>query len=86
MRLVDGFDPSNGRVEYCRHRMWNAVCSEGWDNNDASVVCRQLGYNPNGMPETIKFHFQCLTCLMSLACFCNILSTLISLQNRGTDT
>ena len=63
VRVVDGFDPSNGRVEYCRHRMWSAVCSEGWDNNDATVVCRQLGYNPSGMPENIKFHFQCLTCI-----------------------
>ena len=60
MRLVDGFDSSNGHVEYCRHRMWSAVCSEGWDNNDARVVCRQLGYNPSGMPENIKFHFQCI--------------------------
>ena len=49
MRLRDGVDPSNGRVEYCRHRTWGAVCSEGWDDSDARVVCSQLGYNPDGM-------------------------------------
>ena len=48
VRLRDGFDPSNGRVEYCRHRTWGTVCSNGWDDNGARVVCRQLGYNPDG--------------------------------------
>ena len=49
MRLRDGFDASNGRVEYCRERIWGSVCSEGWDENDARVLCRQLGYNPDGI-------------------------------------
>ena len=48
VRLRDGFDPSNGRVEYCRHRTWGRVCGDEWDDNDARVICRQLGYNPDG--------------------------------------
>ena len=48
VRLRDGADPSNGLVEYCHHRTWWTVCSEGWDSDDAKVVCRQLGYSPNG--------------------------------------
>ena len=49
VRLVDGIVPYRGRVEICINGKWSTICSRyRWDNSDAAVVCRQLGY-PNGM-------------------------------------
>ena len=49
VRLRDGTDPSNGRIEICQYRTWGAVCSDQWNDTDASIVCGQLDYNPEGL-------------------------------------
>ena len=44
LRLTDGFSKYEGRVEMYFNSEWRYVCSDGWSDIDAVVVCRQLGY------------------------------------------
>ena len=45
---MDGFDNSSGRVEFCHEGEWGTVCDDNWGEEEARVVCRQLGLPTNG--------------------------------------
>ena len=49
VQLLSGRIPSEGIVEFCDGFFWGRVCADGWDANDAAVVCRELGYTVDGM-------------------------------------
>uniref|UniRef100_A0A1X7VN53 Deleted in malignant brain tumors 1 protein n=1 Tax=Amphimedon queenslandica TaxID=400682 RepID=A0A1X7VN53_AMPQE len=70
IRLIGSSNPLVGRVEVCFDTTWGTICDNNWDNNDATVVCRQLGFSDQGAiagqnsyTEGLKFfHITNLNC------------------------
>ncbi|XP_071819857.1 scavenger receptor cysteine-rich domain-containing group B protein-like isoform X2 [Apostichopus japonicus] len=44
LKLVDGYSVYSGRIEIYHNGEWGTVCDDDWEEDDAQVACRQLGY------------------------------------------
>ena len=46
LRLINstGTNLQSGRLEIYDNGQWNTVCSNGFDGEDATLACNQLGY------------------------------------------
>lgn len=56
VRLVDGRNKTEGRVEVCKEGLWGTICDDNWDMFNSLVVCRQVGINASSKFSTIIFH------------------------------
>ena len=48
LRLVNGTNVLEGRVEICINNAWGTVCTEGASVDDVMVICQQMGQLPPG--------------------------------------
>ena len=57
IRLTDGSNALEGRVEICFNRAWGTVCDTGFGNDEAEVICTQLS-NKMGYAYTHSIPFR----------------------------
>ena len=54
---MGGNNEGEGTIEICNNHIWGLISDAGWNDSDAQVVCRQLGYQTQGELITIELFF-----------------------------
>lgn len=49
VRLVGSSFSYEGTVEICFDNLWGLISDSSWTQQDAEVVCQQLGYEAQGI-------------------------------------
>ncbi|XP_025113550.1 uncharacterized protein LOC112575757 [Pomacea canaliculata] len=57
VRLANGAGPDSGRVEVLHNGQWGTVCDTNFDNAEAAVICRQLGFGTGTATAFSSSHF-----------------------------
>ena len=55
LRLADGPDATSGRVEVQRRGVWGTICDDDFDDVDADVICKQLGFSGGAARRSAYF-------------------------------
>ena len=83
--IVLGINTKNilaGHIEICVGTEWWAVCDDGWDSDDASAVCRRLGFTECKLSNPPSSH-GCVVRLVPAALHCTNSCFGRSLRSRG---
>ena len=54
LRLIGSYSPTEGKVQVFIDNKWVRVCDDGWDDTEAGVVCRQLGFGSSGRVQEFQ--------------------------------
>ena len=52
--MVGGKGAYEGTIEVCFENLWGLVAEAGWTQNDAEIVCKQLGYTTEGSNTVVS--------------------------------
>ena len=75
LRLAGGYIANEGRVEICVNNEWGTVCDDSWESNDATVVCRQLGYSTEGQQHFANLSLRTLAYVVHVTVYTQLINS-----------